>query len=145
MRTILPVRCDGCGVAMSAPEGNTDPCPHCGGRLVPLGPRALKGDRVSDTLFDEYPSKPTKPRPDRHCKCEINHLRPLNVWQAIHEVAHSRVPFTEAWLCDRMGYEASIVAAVCKQAEAQEWIGHPPKESPNDTTVLWVGRLRKKR
>lgn len=36
LRPIERVVCAGCGEEMSAPVGNTDPCPLCGGELHPV-------------------------------------------------------------------------------------------------------------
>jgi hypothetical protein len=38
LRPMERVVCAGCDVEMSAPVGNTDPCPHCGGELRPVPP-----------------------------------------------------------------------------------------------------------
>jgi hypothetical protein len=103
------------------------------------------------SLFpDQYPDEPRPPARVIEC-CETwmefvderdGDVAP--VWRLAHALAHGRVPFTLDALASAGGVDVDEVRVVVKAAAERGWVKRGANEVRGDTTVLWVGALRRR-
>lgn len=90
-----------------------------------------------------------RPHPDPPVCCDLwttfrYRTRP---WAVLHELAHSRIPFSVTFLAEQTEIDATQAEAMCRKAEVLQWVTQPHLDGDlkPGVTALYVGQLTRKR
>lgn len=99
------------------------------------------------SLFETYPAPEGSGRRPTCCdrlvmRADVDDL----LWQYLHEMAHSRVPFTIAVLVALAGSDERYGTVAIAAAIEEGWVAEvEPEGYMTEPTGLYVGRLARKR